>query len=136
MPGDDVRKTAIAGQQLAFGMPFRTVLEDVLDYQQPDDIIRLQQLEKAESHPLVMLLGIAKALEEQQSPYLGIILQAIGQVAQGMVSPTAGEIPSQGPPGMRPPGQQPLQNEMGQNIVPDELQGRGPIPGQVPPGIL
>ena len=135
MPGDDVRKTAIAGQQLAFGMPFRTVLEDVLDYQQPDDIIRQAMTEKAQQHPLVMLLAMAKALEEQQSPYLQVILQAIGQVAQGMVSQSASAVPSQGPPGMRPPGEQPLQRPFGQNIVPDEMQGQGPIPGQTPPNI-
>ncbi len=135
MPGDDVRQTAIAGQQLAFGMPFRTVLEDVLDYQQPDDIIRNVMTEKAEQHPLIMLLGMAKALEEKRSPYLNIILQALGEVAQGMVSQTAGAIPSQSAPGMRPPGQQPNQQEFGQNIIPDELQGRTPIPGQAPPNV-
>lgn len=135
MPGDDVQKTAIAGQQLAFGMPFRTVLEDVLDYQQPDDIIRKAMLEKAEQHPLVILLAMAKALEEQQSPYLPVIMNAVGQVAQGMVSQSAGAVGSQGPPAMRPPGQQPMGQEMGQEIMPDELQGRVPIPGQTPPNV-
>lgn len=135
MPGDDVRKTAIASQQLAMGMPFRTVLEDVLDYQQPDDIMRKAMLERAEQHPLVLLLAMAKALEEQQSPYLPIILQAMGQVAHGMAGQAAGPVGPQGAPGMRPPGQQPMLGEMGQEVIPDELQGRMPVPGQVPPNL-
>jgi hypothetical protein len=137
MPGDDTRKAAIATQLRGLGLPLATILEDVLDYKQPDDILRKIKMEQAEQHPLVMLMAMGQALAEAQSPFLPVIMQAIQQAVQGMMTQQAGAMgnPSggsaspggPGSPGQSPiPGQQPGPGNMDSSAMPMEEQGMLP----------
>jgi hypothetical protein len=127
MPGDELKKTAMAQQWLAMGIPLEVVLSDVLDFKQPDDIIRKAKIEKAKSHPLVMLLELAEALRQTGSPYLPIILEAIQRVVANQFKSAAAATPPPSPfSRFAPPGQQPAPPGIGQEVAPLGMTGAPP----------
>ena len=135
MPGDDVRKAAIATQHKAIGLPLDVILSDDLGYKQPDDILRKIDEEKVRQHPIVTLLRLVEMLKREQSPFVPIIEQALQKAISGMVEGAGGQMGMQSPPQFRPPGQQPNMQMMGQNVAPMPDQGFGQVPGQVPPNV-
>jgi hypothetical protein len=132
MPGDEVKKAAIATQHRALGLPLVTILEDDLDYKQPDDILRKIDEEKARQHPLVQLIALMETLKLTNSPYLPIIMEAFKQQAQGQAQGAQGNSGSNPNPEFRPPGQGPMTGAMGQDVLPLAEQGFGQVPGAVP----
>jgi hypothetical protein len=83
MPGDDVKKAAIATQHRALGLPLATILEDDLGYEQPDDIMRRIDEEKLRQHPIMLLARMMEALAQSNSPLAPLVLHSLqNQVAQ------------------------------------------------------
>ena len=115
MPGDEVRKTAIAQQWAAMGLPMDLILSDVLDYKQPDEILRRMRAQKAESHPIVQILTLIEALQAQGSPYVPILVEALRQVVGNQVKQATQQA---APQGFRPPGQEPGMTRIGQQVAP------------------
>ncbi len=132
MPGDDVKKAAIATQHRALGLPLATILEDDLGYEQPDDIMRRIDEEKLRQHPIMLLARMMEALAQSNSPLTPLVLHSLqNQVAQ-LVAGANAPNSANTEPGFRPPNQGPLMGAMGQDVIPLAAQGYGELPGAVP----
>jgi hypothetical protein len=131
MPGDDVRKAALATQYRAIGLPIQIILEDILEYRQPDDIMRMMDEEKAKAHPLVQAIALLDSLVKNNSPYVPIVLKSVQEAVMGQMRAPAGAA-GNGPPGFQPPQQAPMLGAMGQDTAPLPSQGYGEVPGTIP----
>ena len=132
MPGDDVRKAAIATQLKALGLPLATILEDVLDYQQPDQILKLIDEEQVRSHPIMVLSRMMQALIASNDPLAPLAAQALEKMLQQTVAGSNAPNTQGTPQQFRPPGQQSPLGMMGQEAAPLPEQGFGEVTGQVP----
>jgi hypothetical protein len=132
MPGDDVKKAAIAAQHKALGLPLSTILEDDLGYEQPDEIMKRIDEEKINTHPIMLLSRMMQQLAANSDPLAPLVLQSLQKQVAQLVAGSNAPDSSGTPPQFRPPNQEPMLGTMGQDVMPLAAQGFGEIPGAVP----
>jgi hypothetical protein len=126
LPGDDVRRTAIATQWKGIGVPDLQIYEDILGFDQPDEVFRRKQWEAAQTHPVMQLVNMVRALRARGDPMVVIIEQALQQALQGSLNGDAGKTAYRGPE------QEAALRPMGTEAAPLQEQGYGTIPGAAP----
>jgi hypothetical protein len=123
-PNDKTRKVAMATQAAPF-LSKRTIMEQYLGIQQPDDERERQLIEQAEEHPTMKMYGLILALQElaesddkKKAKAATMALEQLqSQTNPGSENPQGGN-PSTGPrqqqmSGMASPTGQPTQQERG-----------------------
>lgn len=126
LPGDDVRRTSIGTQWKGMGIPDLQIYEDVLGFDQPDEVWRRKQWEKAQTHPVMELLNMIDAMNERGDPRVAILEQALQRAVEGSLNADTGRTAYRGPDAqaqLRP---------MGTEAAPLQEQGYGNIPGAAP----
>ena len=131
LPGDDVRAVAMAGQHVAMKLlPNYDILQDILGYEQPQEVIDRKRAEEAEGHPMNKLADMLKVLVDRgEMQKAQIIASALDKAAAAELSPNRlGATRNASPPPQTMPSQAPMIQPPGQNVLPDEFsQGVGPL---------
>lgn len=113
LPGDEMKRAVIGGQLKAQNvLSERTIMEDWMGVEQPEDEIQQMLREQAAKHPVAKLVSLARALYEDKSPFsqmvLNMILQAVTQMGSGATPEVAAQqgaaAGKAGPPPARPLG--------------------------------
>jgi len=126
LPGDDVRRTSIATQWKGIGIPDIQIYEDILGFDQPDEVWRRKMWEMGQTHPIVQLVNIISAMRQRGDPNVGIIEQALQRAVAGSLNGDTGRTAYRGP------DQEAQLRPMGTEAAPLQEQGYGNIPGAAP----
>lgn len=126
LPGDEVRRTAIATQWKGIGVDDHTIYEQALGFDQPDQIWQRKQWEAAQTHPAMQLLNMIDAMKAKGDPRYVVLERMLEQVVAGNTGADAGRAAYRGPEreaAMRP---------MGADTIPLQDQGYTTVPGAAP----
>lgn len=126
LPGDDIRRTAMAAQWKGIGVDDHTIFETALSFDQPDEIWRRKQWEMAQTHPVMQLLNMIEALKARGDARYPILEALLEKAVAGSLGADAGRTAYRGP------DQQAALRPMGTDSIPLQDQGYTTTPGAAP----
>lgn len=132
-PGDDVRMGALATQVRGL-LPDQVIIEDYLDYDQPDDIMDIKRREMAMAHPAAQMyaaMGALQDLADEGDEVAMMVLQQMMQQGQGVGRGMGPGRPTEPPNPMQPAG-----GMMSSSMEPTPQEEGGSPEGQGIRGII